>query len=338
MLVEDEGITMDNNIQKMKLHYLEKTLMNNTDERHPLTSEEIIKSLENDGVKVERKTFYKDIALLRDFGIDVIQEKRGRNVVYYIGQRDFELPELKLLVDLVQSSRFITKKKSQILIKKIESLASKYEAGELQRQVYVSNENKTENEKIYYNVDKIHSAINENRTIRFQYFQWDLSKKRVLKHEGKIYKVSPWALLWDHEKYYLIGYDEEIKETRHYRVDKIINLEMGDDSRKGLKEFKKLDMSVYTSKVFSMFDGEEEIVTLRADKSLAGVIIDRFGKNIDLNIVNDNEFDVSVKVALSNQFYGWVLSIGNDIRILKPKKARDGIREMIEQRRKIYEK
>lgn len=329
---------MDNNIQKMKLHYLEKTLMNNTDERHPLTSEEIIKSLENDGVKVERKTFYKDIALLRDFGIDVIQEKRGRNVVYYIGQRDFELPELKLLVDLVQSSRFITKKKSQILIKKIESLASKYEAGELQRQVYVSNENKTENEKIYYNVDKIHSAINENRIIRFQYFQWDLSKKRVLKHEGKIYKVSPWALLWDHEKYYLIGYDEEIKETRHYRVDKIINLEMGDDSRKGLKEFKKLDMSVYTSKVFSMFDGEEETVTLRADKSLAGVIIDRFGKNIDLNIVNDNEFDVNVKVALSNQFYGWVLSIGNDIRILKPKKARDGIREMIEQRRKIYEK
>ena len=329
---------MDNNIQKMKLHYLEKILLLNTDENHPLTAEELIKLLESDGIKIERKTLYKDIALLRNYGIDVIQEKRGRNVVYYIGQRDFELPELKLLVDLVQASKFITKRKSQVLIKKIENLTSKYEAYELHRQVYVSDNNKAENEKIYYNVDKIYSAINDNHSMYFQYFQWNEEKKKKLRHNGKIYKVSPWALLWDHEKYYLIGYDEEVDEIRHYRVDKIVNIEIRDDSRKGVIEFKGFNISAYTKRLFGMFDGEEENITLRADNSLAGVIIDRFGKDVDLKKVNDYQFDAIVRVALSDQFYGWVLSLGNDVEILKPKNAREGIKKMIRQRSEIYEK
>ena len=329
---------MDNNIQKMKLHYLEKILLLNTDENHPLTAEELIKLLESDGIKIERKTLYKDISLLRNYGIDVIQEKRGRNVVYYIGQRDFELPELKLLVDLVQASKFITKRKSQVLIKKIENLTSKYEAYELHRQVYVSDNNKAENEKIYYNVDKIYSAINDNHSMYFQYFQWNEEKKKKLRHNGKIYKVSPWALLWDHEKYYLIGYDEEVDEIRHYRVDKIVNIEIRDDSRKGVIEFKGFNISAYTKRLFGMFDGEEENITLRADNSLAGVIIDRFGKDVDLKKVNDHQFDAIVRVALSDQFYGWVLSLGNDVEILKPKNAREGIKKMIRQRSEIYEK
>ena len=329
---------MDNINQKMKLHYLEGLLKDYTDEKHSLTANEIIELLEKDGVKTERKTLYKDIALLRDYGVDIIQEKRGRNVVYFIGQRDFELPELKLLVDLVQASKFITKKKSQILIKKLESFASRYEASELQRQLYVSGDNKAENEKIYYNVDMIHSAINENKNITYQYFQWTEDKKKELRHNGKIYKVSPWALLWDHEKYYMVGYDEEAKEIRHYRVDKIINLKLGEESRKGITEFKKYNISSYTKKTFGMFEGEEVLVTLRVDNSLSGVIIDRFGKDINIEKVNKNQFDVQVKVARSDQFYGWILSLGNGIEIIKPKKVREEIIELINQRKQIYEK
>ena len=329
---------MDNINQKMKLHYLEGLLKDYTDEKHSLTANEIIELLEKDGVKTERKTLYKDIALLRDYGVDIIQEKRGRNVVYFIGQRDFELPELKLLVDLVQASKFITKKKSQILIKKLESFASRYEASELQRQLYVSGDNKAENEKIYYNVDMIHSAFNENKNITYQYFQWTEDKKKELRHNGKIYKVSPWALLWDHEKYYMVGYDEEAKEIRHYRVDKIINLKLGEESRKGITEFKKYNISSYTKKTFGMFEGEEVLVALRVDNSLSGVIIDRFGKDINIEKVNKNQFDVQVKVARSDQFYGWILSLGNGIEIIKPKKVREEIIELINQRKQIYEK
>lgn len=329
---------MDNINQKMKLHYLENLLKDYTDENHPLTSSEIIEMLEKDGVKTERKTLYKDIALLREFGLDIIQEKKGRNVYYFVGQRDFELPELKLLVDLVQASKFITKKKSQVLIKKLETFTSKYEASELQRQLYVTDNAKTENEKIYYNVDMIHSAINSNRSVQYQYFQWNVEKKRELRHNGKIYKVSPWALLWDHEKYYLIGYDEDTEEIRHYRVDKIINLKLGEEARKGSEEFKKYNISSYTKKTFGMFEGKEEMVTLRADNSLSGVIIDRFGKDIDIKRVSESQFDVKVRVALSNQFYGWLLALGNGIKIIAPKKAKEEIVELISQRKQIYEK
>ena len=329
---------MDNINQKMKLHYLENILKECTDEQHPLTSSGIIELLERDGVKIERKTLYKDIALLREFGLDIIQEKKGRNVYYYVGQREFELPELKLLVDLVQASKFITKKKSMTLIKKLEAFTSKYEASELQRQLYVTDNAKVDNEKIYYNVDMIHSAINANKSITYQYFQWTVEKKKELRHDGKIYNVSPWALLWDHEKYYMIGFDEDIKEIRHYRVDKIINLKLVTKTRQGIDEFKKYNISSYTKKTFGMFEGEEKMVTLRVGNSLAGVIIDRFGRNIDIKKVNKSQFETTVKVALSDQFYGWILALGNDIKIISPKEAKAGIIELINQRQKVYEK
>ena len=189
--------------QKLKLMYLMKILLEYTDETHSLTMEEIKTKLKLYDISAERKSLYNDIESLRLYGLDIIGTKEDRTYSYHIGNRQFELAELKLLVDSVQSAKFITEKKSNDLIKKIEAFASRYEAIQLQRQVFVAGRVKTMNESIYYNVDRIHSAIADNFQITFQYFQWNVDKKMELRHNGIWYKVSPWSLSWDDENYYL---------------------------------------------------------------------------------------------------------------------------------------
>lgn len=204
--------------QKLKLIYLMKILMEYTDEKHSLTMEEIKSKLQLYDISAERKSLYNDIENLRLYGLDIIGTKEDRTYSYYIGNRQFELAELKLLVDCVQSAKFITEKKSNVLIKKIEELASRYEAMQLQRQVFVAGRVKTMNESIYYNVDRIHSAIADNFQITFQYFQWNVDKKMKLRHNGIWYIVSPWSLSWDDENYYLIAYDSVEHIIKHFRV------------------------------------------------------------------------------------------------------------------------
>ncbi len=325
-----------NYIQKLKLLYLLKIMFENTDDEHGLKSADIIRCLSEVGIKIERKTLYSDIALLKEFGIDIYQEQKGRQILYHIGNRDFELPELKLLVDLVQSSRFITKKKSQSLINKIEKLASKYEAERLQRQVFVSGRVKSENERIYYNVDLIHTAINSDKSIYFQYFQWNINKEKELRHNGKIYDVSPWALSWDNEKYYLVGYDEDLKAIRHYRVDKILNLKISDKQRMGKSEFSVFDIAKYTKRIFGMFDGEERKVKLRVKNSFVGVIIDRFGTDIVIDKINDEYFETEVEVAVSEQFLGWILALGDNVKIVGSKEVVKNMKDMLNDRFKLY--
>ena len=213
---------------RLRPWYLYQILLEQTDDLHALTREELSDALAARGILTERKTIYADLTLLREAGVDLIQEKKGHQTYYHIGSRMFELPELKLLVDLVLASRFITKKKSEALIEKLGKLTSVYEAHQLQRQVTVAGRIKAENEQIYYNVDRIHTGINEDRKLHFQYFQWLPDKQKLLRHEGRRYTVSPWALSWDHEKYYLIGYDSDSAMIRHYRVDKILNLEVSE--------------------------------------------------------------------------------------------------------------
>ena len=322
--------------QKIRPLILAKILLKETDESHTLSRDELIDALKNEGINVERKTLYKDIQHLRDSGLDIISEQHGRGIYYFIGQRDFELAELKLLVDLVQASKFITKKKSKSLITKVESLASKYEATELQRQVYVSGRIKADNESIYYNVDKIHMAINQNNKITFKYFQWSLQKEKELRHNGKEYCVSPWALLWDNEKYYLIAYDDNSREIRHYRVDKILNPEIIIETRNGSEIFKKVDMSTYTKQIFGMFEGENRIVKLRVNNSLVGVMIDRFGTDLEITNRNDTFFETDIEVEVSDQFLGWIFSLGNGVEILAPEDARERMIKTINERAKIY--
>lgn len=242
--------------QKLKLLYLIKMLQENTDENHPMSTPDIIKYLENQGIHAERKSIYSDMESLADFGYDVVQVQSRLGGGYYLGSREFELPELKLLVDAVQSSRFITTKKSRDLIRKLEQIAGKNDAGKLQRQVYVAGRIKTENESIYYNIDAIHRAIQENRQITFVYLDWNLQKELVPRPGGDKC-VSPWALIWRDENYYLAAYDSEAKVIKHYRVDKMGQVEVTVSPREGVKQFSQIDVTSYTNQTFGMFAGEE---------------------------------------------------------------------------------
>ena len=307
--------------QKLKLLYLQKILFENTDENNGLTCAEIIEKLAGYGISVERKTFYNDIEALRGFGVD-IETSKDKTVKYFIGERLFEAPELKLLVDAVQASRFITAKKSEKLIKKIESLAGKNESQKLQRQVFVTNRIKNINERIYYNVDGIHEAISGNFNIRFQYCDWNEKKERVPRHNGKYYVVSPWNLVWDAENYYLIAYNSEYDEIRHYRVDRMDNLSVCKEKRTGEEKFKGLDLAEYMQKTFGMFGGDAKLVTLRCSNKMAGIMIDRFGENVLLRPVGDKEhFDITIEVSVSKQFYGWIFGLEPDVKIISPEFA-----------------
>lgn len=307
--------------QKLKMLYLLKMLEEYSDEEHPLTTAEIIQRLEKQGISCERKTVYSDVACLVDFGYDIIQVSNRRGGGYYLASRNFELPELKLLVDVVQSSRFITAKKSRDLIRKLEKLAGRVDAGKLQRQVYVAGRIKMENESIYYNIDQIHNAIQNNRQIRFDYMEWNLKKKLVPRGERRT--VSPWALIWRDENYYLAAYDGRSGILKHYRVDKMGNVEMLSEARQGLEQFEQLDLAAYTNKTFGMYGGEDEVVVLEFPKGLIGVVLDRFGKDVDLRPVPEERFSVRVRVAVSGQFFGWLAGIGPQARILSPDKTKN---------------
>lgn len=323
--------------QKLKMLYLVKIFSEETDDNHYLTMPEIIQKLASYGVNADRKTLYQDFDVLRDFGLDIIAEHEGRSHYYYLGSRDFELPELKLLVDSVQSARFITDKKSSQLIKKLESLVSKYEGSKLHRQVVIAGRVKTMNESIYYNVDKIHEAIASDKQIRFKYFQWNLKKEMELRFDGKWYQASPWSLMWDDEKYYLMVYDSKYGNITHYRVDKMLNIEILDEKREGRKEFEAINIPHYSNMVFGMFGGEEKKVTLEAENGLISVMIDRFGKDIIIAPVDDEHFQVTVSVAVSNHFFGWIMSLDGYVKVVAPDSVVKQMKDAITKQAELYD-
>ena len=313
-------------MQKQKLLYLQKIMLEKTDENHGLTINEIKDELESYGIKAERKSLYDDIEILQSFGLDICTV-RTNTVKYYIGNRDFQIPELKLLVDAIQSSKFITRKKSLELIEKLGHLVSENDGSQLRREVYVTNRVKTVNEHIYYNVDKIHNAISENKKISFQYFKWELDTTngnkivKTARKNGEAYRVSPWALCWDDENYYLIAYDSEAEIIKHYRVDKMERIRLLKDERDGSELYKDFNPARYAKSVFSMFGGEECEVKLLADNNFIGVIVDRFGSDLFIVKHDEHSFTVNVNVMLSPQFYAWVFGLGGGVRILAPERA-----------------
>ncbi|MBQ1317919.1 MAG: WYL domain-containing protein [Lachnospiraceae bacterium] len=322
--------------QKLKMLYLVKLFSEETDDSHFLTMPEIIEKLAACGVNADRKTLYQDFEELRHFGLDIIAEKEGRNCYYYLGGRDFELPELKLLVDSVQSAKFITDKKSKELIKKLEGLASRYEGRQLNREVVISGRVKTMNESIYYNVDKLHTAIAKDCRIRFQYFQWNLNKEMQLRRDGAFYVVSPWGLLWDDENYYLVGYDASDGLIKHYRVDKMLRITVLNERREGREQFRAFDLPRYSASLFGMYAGEETRVTIEAKNDKAGILIDRFGKDIFIMPVDDTHFRTVVNVAVSRQFLGWIMALGDGIRIVAPDTVVEKMREEIQRLSEQY--
>lgn len=319
----------DGSGKKLKTLYVMRYLLEESDEAHPVTLEQMIGYLNANGISAERKSLYDDIETLRRFGLDIIGKKGGRSYYYYVGERDFELAELKLLVDSVQSSRFITVKKTRELIKKLEVLAGKHNAKQLQRQVFVTERIKSMNESIYYNVDALHAAIADNMRIHFQYFRWTTEGRMELRHDGKVYEISPWALSWTEENYYLIGYDAQADMIKHFRVDKMLHIEQTKLPREGKRLFEKFDMAVYARKMFGMYDGKEQDVRLAVKGELAGVIIDRFGRDVVFLPAEDGWYHIRVHVAVSRPFYGWVMSLGAGAKLIGPKEAVDGMKQEI---------
>ena len=315
--------------QKQKLLYVLKFLTEKTDENNGVTVNDIIDYLDSFDIKAERKSIYDDIKTLQDFGVDICSTK-SKTVQYYIASRDFELSELKLLVDAVQSAKFITHKKSNELIKKLENLASESEAKELSRQLFVSNRVKTMNEKVYYNIDSLHTSLNKGCKISFFYYQWELTGDNVNKvskkkrNNGERYIVSPWALCWDDENYYLIAYDSKAGIIKHFRVDKMDSVQvLIKEKRDGKELFKQFDMAVYSKQSFGMFGGKLTDVKIRFDNSLIGVVVDRFSKNVFITTNDDNTFEMSTKVMLSPTFYGWLFSLKDKAKLLSPSFAKE---------------
>lgn len=308
--------------QKLKLLYIMKILMEQTDEEHPMPMSVLLEKLAREDIKAERKSIYSDVSYLQDFGLDIVYNSSRDKNGYYIASREFELPECKLLVDAVTASKFITASKSKVLVEKLESLVSRHQAHQLKRQVVSPDRIKNENESIYYRVDGIHKAMQENRQITFQYLEWNLKKNLVPRKGGLVYQISPWALLWDNENYYLVGYDHDAEIIKHFRVDKIGPMELLEEKREGYEAFTKCNIHDYSTKTFGMYGGKEEKVTIQFPNSLVGVVLDRFGKDVSLQKIDAEHFAVHVTVAVSSQFFGWLAGIGNQAIITSPEEVK----------------
>lgn len=314
--------------QKEKLLYIIDFLKKNSNENNPVTTPQIIEYLNANGIKAERKSIYDDMETLLDFGFDVIKSE-GKRGGYFLGERDFELAEVKVLVDLVLSSKFITEKKSRELVKKLEKQVSHYDATKLHRQVIVADRNKASNENIYYSVDIIHEAMAENLKVRYQYFEWDENKKQRIRKNGDFYEVSPWLLTWEDENYYLMAFDDEAGIMKYYRVDKMLKIEKTSLPRMGQEEFEKIDVAAFSKKTFGMFAGEERTVRLLAEKSMTGVLVDRFGQNAAIRVFDEDHVLLRAEVAVSPHFFGWLAGLAGKIKIEGPEDIKESYRNYI---------
>ena len=312
------------NNQKLKALHLLDILREQSDENHPLPLSRIMELLRQRGVEIrDRKSLYDDMEALRTYGADIIGQRRGREYVYYLGDREFELPELKLLADAVQSSHSITQSKTLKLLQKLQSFASVHQGHQLQQQAYVLNRSKATSEQIYYIVDVIHNAISQGKQITFQYYEWVLTWKqekveKQARRGGARYRVSPIVLIWEDENYYLRAYDHHRGEARSYRVDKMQAIQVEEEPVQVLVQ-DRVDPALYTKKAFNMFGGQVETVKLEMQNNLIGVVMDRYGQDVFLSPGNDpDHFFATIEVALSSQFYSWVFSFGSEARILEP--------------------
>lgn len=318
--------------QKFKFTYLMKIMQEKTDDEHSLTMPQIMEELEKYDVTAERKSIYTDFQdMTEKFGVEIIKEQIGRETYYHVGTREFELAEVKLLIDAIQSSKFITQTKSRELITKIKSFVSEHQAKQLQRQVYINDRVKTMNESVYYNVDDIHTAINQNKKIRFKYYKWDINKKLVPRHNGDWFVVSPWALTWDDENYYMVAFDNLDHKIKHYRVDKMMRISIEEEKRDGKEAFKNFDMAEYSKATFGMYQGQKTKVKIRLANYMCGVFIDRFGKDITFRPVDNEHSELHVDVNVSPQFFGWIFSLGKDVKVVGPEEVVEELRAKTEE-------
>lgn len=318
--------------QKRRLLILERIFREETDENHGLSLAQLEALLSEYGVESERKTMYSDIEALRDAGIDIVADKQARNTTYFLASREFEQPELYLLANAVASCKFISSRKSVKLIKKISAIAGKYEGKRLIRQITVSDRVKSTNESIYYNINYINEAISAGKKISFLYFNYNEKKKKVYHNDKSPLVISPSALVWKDENYYVTGYYDKRRKHVDFRADKMEKVEILDE-----KSYKDphFDIDEHCSRRFGMFGGKRVRVKLRFDNSLAGVVIDRFG--IKTHFINDeNSFDFESEIDVSPTFYGWLFQFGNKAQIIGPPSVRNEFRQFTEETLKLY--
>lgn len=304
---------------KRRLLLVQKLLYENTDEQHPLTTFEILDYLESQGIVTNRKTLKGDIDLMVDCGMDIItvQSKPNR---YFWGARKFEQAELKLLIDAVSSSRFITQKKSQTLAKKIISLTSEHGQKELKRNIYATNRIKSNNESFLYIIDTVNDAISSKKKIAFQYIDYTPEKKKVLRNDGELYTLSPYALFWNDDFYYVVGYSEKHDNISSFRADRICHVQLLVE--KAVKRPKNFSLDRYSRQIFEMYDGETVRVTLECKNHLMKYVIDRFGERVKTEIATDETFFAYPEVALSPNFYSWLFKFAGEIKLISPELAR----------------
>ena len=308
------------NIMKRRLLLVQKLLYENTDEQHPLTTFEILEYLQDKGIVTNRKTLKGDIDLMVESGMDIITVQSKPNK-YFWGAREFEQAELKLLVDAVSSSRFITQRKSRIITKKIMSLSSINGREELKRNIYAAGRIKADNESFLYIVDTVNEAITRKRKISFQYTDYTPEKKKILKNDGEVYILSPYALFWNDDYYYAVGYSDKHKNVSSFRVDRICNIRMSDE--KSVREPDDFSLERYSRQIFEMYDGDTVRVKLECRNELMRYVIDRFGEDVATEIATEKTFYAYPEVALSPNFYSWLFTFAGEIRIIAPERAKE---------------
>lgn len=319
---------------KLKLLAIADIFRRETDEAHPISLREIIDRLDEMGIEVERKSVYSDIELLIRYGMGIERSGTGKHTGYYLAERNFELPELKLLADAVACSRFITQKKSEQLIEKLTKLGSRYDAGELRRNVIVYDRIKNGNEQIYYTVDAIRLAISEKKKLSFYYFDYDRRKNKIYHNDGAPMEISPYALCWREDNYYVVGYYPKRMVVTNFRVDKMERAQTLDETQtEPPDEFR---LAEYTKKRFGMFSGEDTRITLRVHNSLSGVIFDRFGHDITVSIDDEEHFIINQPVTVSPILFGWLFQFGDKIEIISPENVREQFLEQLGAVRKKY--
>lgn len=309
---------------------MRKLFESKTDENHSLTGAKLIEILAGDGIKAERKTIYDDIKTLSDSGLDIVTVKDGHSNAYYLGSRAFQDEELFVLADAVASCRFLTKKKSQELIKKIQGLTSEHKAKQLRRLIYVDNRTKNFNEQIYYAINTIQSGIFDEMQIRFRYTEFNPDKKQILKHGGEFYTVSPYSLVWENENYYLICYCNKHEKICRYRIDRMINVEGTNEESRKLSDEEKAEVRNLQS-VYGMFGGKLESVTMQFDNSLANVVIDKFGMNCHPHRNSEDTFCLTADIQIAPTFWGWFFQFGSRAKILAPENVIEQAKSYLEE-------
>ncbi len=305
---------------KSRLLYILNLLYHESDEDHSITITQILERLQQAKIESNRRTVAHDLKVLADNGFDVVCNKSRQNH-YFIGDRRFELPELKMLVDAVQASKFISTKKSKVLIDKLSKLVSVHQSDEFNRQLYVDKQVKSDNEAIYYTVDLLHTAINSNKQVEFKYYEYNQHKKKVYKHNGKVYVFSPYGLMWNNDSYYVIGYCKSHDKIIKFRVDRIAHPKISEAS--AVPKPDDFNIAKYSRTVFQMYEDETYEVVLECKNTLMKSIIDRFGDDVETEPSGKEHFIATITVSTSNTFFGWIFSFGGDMKIVAPQEVKD---------------